>query len=184
MGRKSPERDPEENSLGAHSNKNPERLGSHQTHIAQLSQSVKLTVNGLPPSLSSDKVSRIYAVMLKSLLSQRAQKDLYRQGEQIYQGRGKVRIGSDVREFSFVLEATRVITALEVYKNAYDFINLKMLEGEYDEELAELAAEFIKRSAWNEMQSIQHYPKQEVSGQEIPLLDKSDNDDPVAPDTK
>ncbi|NET45489.1 hypothetical protein [Okeania sp. SIO2B3] len=125
----------------------------HKPEVIKVSDDVQLTVKGLPSDLPKEKRKAVLESLIRNTLSRLPQRG-YNKGENIYQGQAKLNFNNELYEVFFSLDAIRVITALEIYKEAFDAINAGAREGVYDSELAELAANHIKQSAWNEVQSV------------------------------
>lgn len=119
------------------------------------SDDVQLTVKGLPSELPPEKRNAILESLVRNTLSRLPQRG-YKKGENIYQGQASLKLNEQMYDIIFSLDAIRVLTALRIYQEAFDAINEGAKEGFYDLELADLAAESIKQSAWNEVQSVIH----------------------------
>jgi len=135
-----------------------------KAEVIKLSDDVQLTVKGLPSDLPRDKRKAVLESLIRNTLSRLPQRG-YDRGENIYQGQAKLKLNEKAYNVFFSLDAIRVITALQIYKGAFDAINAGAKEGVYDPELAEIAANHIKQYAWDEVQSVMHLER----------TDKSDN---------
>ncbi|NEP86479.1 MAG: hypothetical protein F6K18_06370 [Okeania sp. SIO2C2] len=127
----------------------------HKPEVINVSDDVQLTVKGLPSDLPKEKRKAVLESLIRNTLSRLPQRG-YNKGENIYQGKAKLNFDNELYDVFFSLDAIRVITALEIYKEAFDAINAGAREGVYDSDLAELAANHIKQSAWKEVQSVRN----------------------------
>jgi plasmid maintenance system killer protein len=125
------------------------------SEIIKLSDDIQLTVKGLPSELPPEKRNAILESLVRNTLSRLPQRG-YEKGENIYRGQASLKLNEQTYDIIFSLDAIRVLTALQIYKEAFDVINEGAKEGTYDLELAELAADYIKQSAWDEVQSAIH----------------------------
>ncbi|TAG88899.1 MAG: hypothetical protein EAZ09_01540 [Oscillatoriales cyanobacterium] len=125
------------------------------SEIIKLSDDIQLTVKGLPSELPHEQRNAILESLVRNTLSCLPQRG-YNKGENIYQGQASLKLNEQMYDIIFSLDAIRVLTALRIYKKAFDTINEGAKEGIYDAELADLAAESIKQSAWDEVQSAIH----------------------------
>lgn len=129
----------------------------------RLSDDIQLTVKGLPSKLPLEKRNAILESLVRNTLSRLPQRG-YKKGENIHQGQARLKLNEQVYEIIFSLDAIRVLTALQIYQEAFDVINEGAKEGIYDLELAGLAADSIKQSAWDEVlsaSSSERHPKEE-----------------------
>jgi hypothetical protein len=141
----------------------------------KLSDDIQLTVKGLPSELPPEKRNGILESLVRNTLSRLPQRG-YEKGENIYRGQASLKLNEQKYDIIYSLDAIRVLTALKVYKQAFDVINEGAKEGIYDLELAELAADYIKQSAWDEVQSAIHSNQHKASNKN-PQKHKLDNPD-------
>lgn len=125
------------------------------SEIITLSDDIQLTVKGLPSELPHEQRNAILESLVRNTLSSLPQRG-YKKGENIYQGQASLKLNEQMYDIIFSLDAIRVLTALRIYKEAFDAINQGAKDGIYDLELADLAAESIKQSAWDEIQLAIH----------------------------
>lgn len=138
---------------------NESRLGAESSsgrdsETVKLSEDMQMTVRGLPPNLSPDQRTKVLASLVRNALL-RLPERTYQEGENIYEGKAQLSVLDKVHDVEFSIDATRVLTALAVYKEAFDEINAGAATGIYDKELAELTADFIRESAWREVQGFE-----------------------------
>ena len=118
--------------------------------VFQIGDDLEMRVMGFPAELTIDQQqSVVYYLMREALASSEDREFMH--GDNVYQGRASIRIGEEIYGFDFSLSALRAMTALAVYKKAFDVVGAGMRNGAYDYELAEATAGFIKESAWREM---------------------------------
>ncbi len=125
------------------------------SEIIKLSDDIQLTIKGLPSELPHEQRNAILESLVRNTLSSLPQRG-YKKGENIYQGQASLKLNEQMYDIIFSLDAIRVLTALRIYKEAFDAINQGAKDGIYDLELADLAAESIKQSAWDEIQLAIH----------------------------
>lgn len=142
----------------------------------KLSDDIQLTVKGLPSELPPEKRTEILESLVRNTLSRLPQRG-YEKGENIYRGQASLKLNEQKYDIIFSLDAIRILTALQIYKQAFDVINEGSKEGIYDLELAELAADYIKQSAWDEVQSAIHSNQQPKASNKSPQKHKIDNPD-------
>jgi hypothetical protein len=129
----------------------------------KLSDDIQLTVKGLPSKLPPEKRNAILKSLVRNTLSRLPQRE-YKKGENIHRGKVRLKLNEQIYDILFSLDAIRVLTALQIYQEAFDVINEGAKEGIYDLELAGLAADSLKQLAWDEVQSAKHldrHPKEE-----------------------
>jgi hypothetical protein len=131
-----------------------ESSSDKDSETVKMSESMQMTVKGLPPSLSPDQRAKVLNSLARNALLHLPERT-YQGGETIYEGRAQLNILNKIYNVEFSIDATRVLTALAIYKEAFDEINAGAATGVYDEELAELTADYIKESAWREVQAFE-----------------------------
>jgi hypothetical protein len=136
-------------------NQKTEQLTVVGSEIITLSDDIQLTVKGLPSELPHEQRNSILESLVRNTLSCLPQRG-YKKGENIYQGQASLKLNEQIYDIIFSLDAIRVLTALQIYQEAFDVINEGAKEGIYDLELAGLAADSLKQSAWDEVQSAKH----------------------------
>lgn len=157
---------------------NAESSSGKDSEIVKMSESMQMTVKGLPPDLSPDKRAKVLNSLARNALLHLPERT-YQEGETIYEGRAQLNILNKVYDVEFSVDATRVLTALAIYKEAFDEVNAGAAIGVYDEELAELTADYIKESAWREVQT---FEKKRVSN--VELGDSKDSTDDLSPSSR
>ena len=140
--------------------------GDIEPETIKISEDLQLTVKGLPPDLSTEYRSRVLAGLVSNALS-RLPERAYEKGETIYAGRAKLIVLNKLHEVEFSIDAIRVMTALAIYKQAFDKINTGAATGLYDKELAELTADYVKGAAWDEVQSFERKRARDVKPNEF-----------------
>lgn len=118
--------------------------------VLRVSDTLQLTVVNVPTSITDEQRNRILLSLLRNTLASLPDRS-YKRGERLYEGTARLRVGDEVHEVLYSLDAIRAITALRVYKQAFDVVKLGAETGRFDEELAELTAEYFKQSAWKEL---------------------------------
>jgi len=127
---------------------------SGESETLKISEDLQVTIKGLPPDLATKQRGKVIARLVKNILS-RLPDRAYDPGETMYEGTAQLQLLDEVHEVKFSIEAIRVMTALAIYKNAFDKINTGAATGLYDKELAELTADHIKDAAWGEVQAFE-----------------------------
>ncbi|WP_249104784.1 hypothetical protein [Argonema galeatum] len=127
-----------------------------EEEVIKVSDDIQLTVRGIPSDLEPEKRKAIFESLIRNTIS-RLPERAYNPGENIYQGKASLRINDEMCDIVYSLDAIRVLTALKVYKDAFDLINSGAREGIYDPDLAKLTADYIKQSAWEEVQSVKKH---------------------------
>lgn len=143
---------PKNSSKGNQKTEQPAVMASE---TIKLSDDMQLTVQGLPSELPPEKRNMILENLVQNTLSHLPQRG-YKQGENIHRGQARLKLNEQIYDIIFSLDAIRVLTALQIYQEAFDVINEGAKEGIYDLELAGLAADSLKQSAWDEVQSARH----------------------------
>ncbi|MEY3869810.1 MAG: hypothetical protein RLZZ338_3701 [Cyanobacteriota bacterium] len=118
-------------------------------HRDNISDDIQITVEGLPENLEPDERKKIITSLVRNTLPHLKECEAP-PGETIYQGQASLRIEDKIYQIKYSLDFVRVLTALEVYKQAFDAVNIGAYEGTYDPDLAELTANYIKQEAWHE----------------------------------
>lgn len=126
--------------------------------IIKLSEDMQLRIEGLPPNLSREHRIKVLGSLVRNALEVAPERG-YAKGERIHNGKARLRVIDRVYDVEFSIEATRVLTALAIYKEAFDAINAGAAAGIYDRELAEMTAEFVKESAWREVEGFRGHNK-------------------------
>lgn len=121
-------------------------------HIVEItvSKDIHLTVDGLPKAIPE----REYLQIVDRLVSH-ALVELLRQStstvQDEFQGKARLSVNEQVYDIRYKLRATRVREALKAYKAAFDEVQYGKASGQYDSELADLAAVHLKGAAWREL---------------------------------
>ncbi|MFB2972615.1 hypothetical protein ACE1CD_26955 [Aerosakkonema sp. BLCC-F183] len=124
-----------------------------EDEVIKVADDIQLTVRGIPSDLAPEKRKAIFESLIRNTMS-RLPERAYNPGENIYQGKARLRINDEMCDIVYSIDALRVLTALKIYKDAFDHINAGAREGIYDRDLAELTADYIKQSAWEEVESV------------------------------
>jgi len=140
----------------------------------KLSDDIQLTVKGLPSELPPEKRNDILESLVRNTLSCLPQRG-YEKGENIHRGQASLKLNEQIYDIIFSLDAIRVLTALQIYQEAFDVINEGAKEGIYDLELAGLAADSLKQSAWDEVQSARHSNQQPKASNKSTQKQKNNN---------
>jgi hypothetical protein len=140
--------------IGGADKRNPKHIlnpgGNTAKQVVQIGDDLEMQVRGFPADLSIEhKKAIIFHLTRRALLG--AQEQEFRPGDEIYQGEASIRAEGETYRLEFSLNTLRALTALTVYKSAFDIVSKGALGGVYDYELAEATAEFLKQSAWQEM---------------------------------
>lgn len=128
-----------------------------EPEVIPVSDEIQLTVKGLPSELNEEERQAIFESLVRNTLL-RVTKQSYQAGEQIHQGKVKLKVQGIAYEIMFSLDAIQAIAALQIYKDAFEKIKQGAKKGIYDLDLAESAAQYIKESAWDEVRDL-IYPK-------------------------
>lgn len=156
----------------------PSSSSYEDTQVFKVSPDMNLAVKGLPASLPREERNKILTSLVRSALANLPQRT-YQAGDRIYQGRARLRVQDKIYPVVFAVDATRVLTALETYKAAFDEIHAGAAAGTYDQELAALTAEHVKRMAWEEVQGFkgrQQVLRQEGESDKLPASSEKPKD--------
>ncbi len=138
---------------------------------------IKLTVVGLPNGITT-KDRRAILEKILQIAVKRVSKVDFDKGQRLDYGKGKINFLDTFYEIEFTLDALRKISAMEIYKQAFDIVNEGSRTGAYDEELAQTAADFFRDEAWKEVSSSKIRKEDESKvGARSNLLDKSKEED-------
>jgi len=113
----------------------------------------EITVKGIPSNLTPIKQKQIFTSLLKNGLNLSKEKT-YQKGDNVFRGKASLNIKDKIYHLEYSISAMKVLQALSIYKEAFDYVNEGAESGNFDPELAEMAADFLKESAWQEVQGM------------------------------
>ena len=142
--------------------------------ILKVSDALQLTTQGIPSNLSRKHREVILLSLLRNTLSHLPERP-YTRGERLYQGEAHLHINGDVCKIVYTLDAIRAITALDVYKQAFDIVTKGASAEIFDTELAELTADYFRQSAWQELLLSRYRRKSDPDVLEL-TLSEEDNE--------
>lgn len=116
----------------------------------RLTDEFEINVKGIPTNLTEVEQKQIFISLLKNGLDLSKEKE-YKKGDNVFHGRASLNIKDKVYYLEYSISAMKVLHALSVYKEAFDYVNQGAESGKFDPELAEMAADFLKESAWQEV---------------------------------
>lgn len=134
---------------------------TENTKTFKISDELQISVQGFPAMLSQREKNTILTSLVHNTLKSLPDRS-YQEGENIYQGHAKLKIENKIHEITYSLDAIRVLTALTIYKEAFDLIKKRAMHGVYDQELSDLTGNYLKQEAWQEIkQSSQKHKRPE-----------------------
>lgn len=116
----------------------------------RLTDEFEINVKGIPANLTPVEQKQIFISLLKNGLNL-SKEQAYQKGDNIFHGRASLNIKEKIYHLEYSISAMKVLQALSVYKEAFDYVNQGAESGKFDPELAEMAADFLKESAWQEV---------------------------------
>lgn len=116
----------------------------------RISDEFEINVKGVPADLTAAEQKQVFVSLLKSGLNL-SQEKVYQKGDNIFRGKASLNIKDKVHKIEYSISALKVLQALSVYKEAFDYVNQGAENGKFDPQMAEMAADFLKESAWQEI---------------------------------
>lgn len=116
----------------------------------RLSDEFEVKVTGLPSSLSKEEQEQIFTSLLKNGLNLSKNKP-YQKGEDVFHGKAVLNLKDKAYQIEYSISTLKVLQALAVYKEAYDYVNQGAATGRFDQDLAEAAADYFRESAKQEV---------------------------------
>ena len=116
----------------------------------RISDEFEINVKGLPNNLTEEEQKKVFISLLKNGLNLSKDK-AYQKGDSVFRGKAILNIKDKVYQIEYSIGAMKVLQALAVYKEAFDYVNQGAESGQFDPELAEVAADFFKESARQEV---------------------------------
>jgi hypothetical protein len=138
---------PKKKSVSAHPNSDVQKTTERTVRI---SDEFEINVKGIPADLTTTEQKQLFASLLKSGLNL-SQDRMYQKGDNIFRGKASLNIKDKVHKIEYSISAMKVLQALSVYKEAFDYVNQGAEDGKFDPQMAEMAADFLKESAWQEI---------------------------------
>lgn len=121
--------------------------------IVNVSDTLRMTVKGLPSNLDEAQTEAILLNLLRLTLAQLPERP-YAEGQRIHHGKAQLNIRGQLYEIGYELDAIRAVAALNTFKQAFDTVNAGAAAGIYDKDLAQQTAQYFKESAWQELMAI------------------------------
>lgn len=116
------------------------------------SDEFKLHITGLPSDLGHKERQHVALSLFKNGLL--ASPDhTYEKGQKIFKGKASIKVKDKSYAVEYLIEARKVIYALQAYKAGFDIARQGAEEGTYDKELADLTADFFRDAAWQEVKN-------------------------------
>jgi len=125
-------------------------IESTTERTVRISEEFEINVRGIPTNLTSIEQKRIFISLLKNGLNLSKDKK-YQKGDNVFRGKASLNIKNKIYHLDYSISAMKVLQALSVYKEAFDYVNQGAENGKFDPQLAEMAADFLKASAWQEI---------------------------------
>ena len=154
----------------------------------RLTDEFEMNVKGVPTNLTPTEQRMIFMSLLKNGLKLSEEKK-YKKGDTIFHGRVLLNIKDGLYHLEYSINAVKLLHALSVYKEAFDYVNEGAVSGVFDPELAEMASDFLKESAWQEILKVSKQNQMDFSQKKH--LDKHlqnnlviDGQTPNAPDSQ
>jgi hypothetical protein len=116
----------------------------------RISEEFEINVKGIPTDLTPIEQKQMFMSLLKNGLNLSKDKE-YQKGDNVFCGKATLNIKDKRYHLEYSISAMKVLQALSVYKEAFDYVNQGAESGKFDLELAEMAADFLKESAWKEV---------------------------------
>ncbi|RMG34664.1 MAG: hypothetical protein D6732_10375 [Methanobacteriota archaeon] len=116
----------------------------------RLTDEFEINVKGIPTNLTPVEQKQIFISLLRNGLNLSKER-AYQKGDNVFRGNASLNIKDKIYHLEYSISAMKVLQALSVYKEAFEYVNQGADSGKFDLELAEMAADFLKESAWQEI---------------------------------
>lgn len=116
----------------------------------RISDDFEMNVKGLPNNLSEEEQKQVFNSLLKNGLNLSKNKS-YKKGDDVFRGKAILNLKDRAYQIEYSISAMKVLQALAVYKEAFDYVNKGAENGTFDSDLAEAAADYFKESARHEV---------------------------------
>lgn len=110
-----------------------------------------VSVDGVPSTLTSSEQRQVLLFLLKSSIISNDNDKVYEKGEVVARGEALLDVQGTLYTIKYSIDALRTLYALTAYKDAFDTVQKGVQVGRFDPVLGELAVDFLRSSAWEEI---------------------------------